>query len=232
MSKGKVRALCGATLSLLMTALTVSAQEHGHELTEHAAHKAHDGHEMQFDSNGMVMNSNLDQLPLNCPAISADFEFTVYGGTQYAQQYPERIFAYSQHDFKVPACSRVKINFVNEDQVRHQWMLHGLPRYLYPQGMFHLEAAGGKTVSGSFIVPADDATYLIHCDITQHMEKGMKAQLLVGKGGGNLWSVPGVSQNFLIPREVPGRAFILLAGGLMIAVGLSAIMGSAAKKSS
>jgi len=201
------------------------------EQTAHAAHGGHDSHEMQFDSSGMVMNSNLDRLPLNCAAISEDFEFTVYGGTQYAQQFPQRTFAYSEHEFKVPPCSRVKINFVNDDQVRHQWMLHGLPRYLYPQGMFHLEAAGGKTVSGSFIVPADDATYLIHCDITQHMEKGMKAQLLVGKGSGNLWSVPGVSQNFLMPGEIPRIALILIVAGLMIATGLSAIMISAAKKS-
>jgi FtsP/CotA-like multicopper oxidase with cupredoxin domain len=199
------------------------------EPTAHAAHGGHDSHEMQFDSSGMVMNSNLDRLPLNCAAISEDFEFTVYGGTQYAQQFPQRTFAYSEHEFKVPPCSRVRINFVNDDQVRHQWMLHGLPRYLYPQGMFHLEAAGGKTVSGSFIVPADDATYLIHCDITQHMEKGMKAQLLVGKGSGNLWSVPGVSQNFLMSREIPRIALILIAAGLMIATGLSAIMISAVK---
>jgi len=209
-------------------AQTVPAEHAEH--AGHSGHSGHEGHEMQFDSDGMVMNSNLDRLPLNCAAISEDVEFTVYGGTRYAKEFAQRTFAYSQHEFEVPPCSRVKINFVNDDQVRHQWMLHGLPRYLYPQGMFHLEAAGGKTVSGSFIVPADDATYLVHCDITQHMEKGMKAQLVVGKGAGNLWSVPGVSQNFLIPRQVPIAALILIAAGLMIAAGLSAIMISVKKQ--
>ena len=72
-------------------------------------------------------------------------------------------------------------------------MLHGLPKYLYPQGMFHMELNGRGQTTGSFIVPSDDRTYLVHCDIPQHTEKGMKAQLKVGKGSGNLDSVPGVS---------------------------------------
>ena len=33
----------------------------------------------------------------------------------------------------------------------------------------------------------------MHCDIAQHMEKGMKAQLKVGKGRGDLPSIPGIS---------------------------------------
>ena len=54
-------------------------------------------------------------------------------------------------------------------------MVHGLPRYLYPGGMFHLEANGGDSQTGTFIVPSDARTYLVHCDLPQHMEKGMKA---------------------------------------------------------
>ena len=45
-------------------------------------------------------------------------------------------------------------------------------------------------------MPSDDQTYLVHCDMTQHMEKGMKGQLIVGAGSGNLWSIPGVSREF------------------------------------
>ena len=59
-----------------------------------------------------------------------------------------------------------------------------------------LEAMGGETVQGSLIVPADDRTYLLHCDMAQHMEMGMKGQLVVGEGSGNLWNVAGVSDNF------------------------------------
>jgi hypothetical protein len=43
------------------------------------------------------------------------------------------------------------------------------------------------------ILPPGDRTYLVHCDIAQHMEKGMKAQLKVGAGSGDLPSIPGVT---------------------------------------
>ena len=90
-------------------------------------------------------------------------------------------------------------------------MVHGLPRYLYPQGMFHLEAAGGARQTGTFIVPADDQTYLVHCDVTQHMEKGMKGQLKVGRGSGDLWAVPGVSNAFNTTSYLPIYARLLFA---------------------
>jgi len=78
--------------------------------------------------------------------------------------------------------------------------------------MFHMEAAGGATQTGTFIVPSDDITYLVHCDMTQHMEKGMKAQLVVGRGSGDFWSIPGVSEDYLSDNYVPeeaGRLFVL-----------------------
>jgi hypothetical protein len=131
---------------------------------------------------GMVMNANADMLPRDCESISTEHEFTVHAGAEYAADFPGMTFGYSQTEFFVEPCSRVTVTFINDDEVRHQWMVHGLPRYLYPGGMFHLEANGGASQTGSFIVPSDDRTYLVHCDLTQHMEKGMKAQLVVGRG--------------------------------------------------
>jgi hypothetical protein len=72
-------------------------------------------------------------------------------------------------------------------------MMHGLPKYLYKYGMFHLEVTGPKTVTGTIIVPGTDDTFLVHCDISHHMEKGMKAQLVVGKGGEDIPSIPGLT---------------------------------------
>jgi len=178
--------------------------------TGHTEQDSHEGHDMMFDRTGMVMNTNSDVLPLGCEEINGDIAFTVQAGTQYAIQEAGRIFGYSQYSFNVPPCSRVSITLVNEDQVRHQWMLHGLPRYLYPQGMFHLEASGGETVQGTFIVPKDDATYLVHCDVTQHMEKGMKAQFVVGNGAGDIWSVPNISADFKRDPLDNGSAYWLL----------------------
>lgn len=67
--------------------------------------------------------------------------------------------------------------------------------------MFHLEANGGARKTGTFIVPKNRKTYLVHCDMAQHMEKGMKAQLRVASGRGNLSGIPGVSDWKVIDRK-------------------------------
>lgn len=151
---------------------------------------------MIMDRDGMVMNNNEHTLPDECKQISADYHFTVHAGTKYAAPYPGTVFGITPHIYRVKPCSRLKITFINEDQVRHQFMVHGLPVYLYPQGMFHIEANGGVTKTGTFIVPGDDQTYLVHCDLAQHMEKGMKGELIVGRGSGQLTSIPGVTSAF------------------------------------
>ena len=178
----------------------------------------HSHHAHRNEPGGLVMNENLDQLPRDCSEISEDVEINVSAGTEFAVDFPGSIFAFNQQQFDVPPCSRVTVTFTNNDSVRHQWMLHGLPRYLYPGGMFHLEANGGETVSGGFIVPSDDRTYLVHCDISQHMEKGMKAQLLVGEGSGDLWSVPGVSANLRDGVYLPGDAFAWIIAAALVGI--------------
>jgi hypothetical protein len=176
-------------------------------------HTGHRQHNMTLDRSGIVMNGNAQTLPLDCTRIRRDHKFKVYAGTEFAADYPGNIYGLSQYEYLVEPCSRVTITFINKDEVRHQWMIHGLPRYLYPGGMFHLEAAGGQSQTGTFIVPGDDKTYLVHCDMAQHMEKGMKGQLKVGKGNGDLWSIPGVSNGFKQDPYLPGmtRLYLLLS---------------------
>lgn len=177
-------------------------------------HSGHSGHQMAVKSAGVVMNENHDTLPRDCAGINGDYEFTIRAGRVFAKDVPGMIFGMSQHEIHVQPCSRVEITFVNEDQVRHQWMVHGLPKYLYPAGMFHIEAAGGKSMTGTFIVPGEDQTYLVHCDMAQHMEKGMRGQLVVGEGSGDLWNVAGVSDEFYrfnyLPAYAPLLAFLVL----------------------
>jgi hypothetical protein len=151
----------------------------------------HDHHQM--DAGGMVMNENTDRLPRDCSAIAQTQEITVHAGKKHASRFNGTMFAYDQHEWDVAPCAKVTVTLVNDDNVRHQWMLHGLPRYLYPEGMFHLEANGAGRKSGTFIVPSAKKTYLVHCDVAQHMEKGMKAQLKVGGGDGDLPSIPGLT---------------------------------------
>jgi plastocyanin len=179
--------------------------------SHHQAHSMGMGMGMSMNSDGIVMNTNHQDLPWGCESISQDFEFAVRAGRGYAKDSPGMVFGMSQHEYNVAPCSRITVTFTNEDEVRHQWMVHGLPNYLYPTGMFHLEAMGGKSVSGTFIVPGDHKTYLIHCDMAQHMEKGMKGQLKVGKGSGDLWSIPTVSDTYRRSDYLPKFTFTLMS---------------------
>ncbi len=150
---------------------------------------------MLMDMSGrMVMGQNTDRLPPGCRRVSEEVKITVKAGHKYARPFPGTMFGYSEHEWRVKPCARVTVTLINEDQVRHQWMLHELPEEVYPRGMFHLEVTGPGEVTGTFIAPAEDRTYLVHCDIPQHTEKGMKAQLVVGKGSGVLPGIPGISE--------------------------------------
>lgn len=180
-------------------------------------HSGHGGDAMEFDAGGMVMNTNHDRLPPGCPEIRRDYEFTVHAGTRYAAPFSGNTFGMSQHAFEVEPCSRVTFTFINEDAVRHQFMIHKLPRDMYPQGMFHIEAAGGATKVGTLIVPSENRTYLVHCDIAQHMEQGMKGQLRVGRGDGDLSSIPGVTARFRVDYyRNPAQVALAAAVGFVL----------------
>jgi plastocyanin len=203
---------CGIGLAVCLAVLLPiagSGQAWGKQ--DESSHVDHSKHQMSVKAAGVVMNENLDTLPRDCSEISDDVAMTIHAGKKYARDVPGTIFGLSEHEVRVRPCSRVKITFVNEDRVRHQWMVHGLPKYLYPAGMFHIEASGGQSMTGTFIVPGDDRTYLIHCDMAQHMEKGMRGQLVVGRGSGNLWSVPGISDEFYRHSYLPPYAPLLAA---------------------
>lgn len=148
---------------------------------------------MRMGEWGMVMNENKEKLPQGCINIAGEERIIIKAGREYAKKFPGTIFGYSQHEFSFPKCTRVHVTFINEDDIRHQFMIHGLPAYLHSQSMFHIELYGRGETSGVFITPNTEETYLAHCDVAQHMEKGMKAQILVGGGNGNLPSVPGIS---------------------------------------
>ena len=156
-------------------------------------HSHHHGNSMHMDIEGMVMYENKDTIPKDCTAISEDITIKVRAGVKYSEQFPGTVFGFDQHQWQAKPCSRITVEFTNDDDIRHQWMIHGLPKYLYPEGMFHIEVYGSGKKTGTFIVPSSHFTYLVHCDIAQHTEKGMKAQLKVGNGRGDLPSIPGIS---------------------------------------
>jgi len=180
-------------LSVLALTLIISTAVSAKEFQNHTQMMDHgDGHLMDMDG-GMVMGQNTDTLPGGCDSISEVKEITVHAGHKYAEKFPGTMFAFDTQEYQFKPCTKLTVHFINDDEIRHQWMMHGLPKYLYAKGMFHLEVSGPGEVSGTLILPSDDKTYLVHCDIAQHMEKGMKGQLKVGKGSGDLPSIPGVT---------------------------------------
>ncbi len=194
------------SLATLVCALSVTAVS-AKEFQEHNQMMSHgEGHLMDMDG-GMVMGQNTATLPGGCDKIAATKEITVRAGHKYSEKFPGTMFAFDQQEFQFEPCTKLTVHFINEDEIRHQWMMHGLPKYLYPKGMFHLEVSGPGKVSGTLILPPGDKTYLVHCDIAQHMEKGMKAQLKVGNGGEDLPSIPGVTAS-IFPDDYSGKPYV------------------------
>ena len=192
------------------------AQAKKNEVVVHDSLMEHeDGHLMDMGG-AMVMNHNTKKLPESCRKISGDVEITVHAGHKYSKNFPGTVYAFDKQKWHVKPCTRLTVHFVNDDHIRHQWMVHGLPKYIYKSGMFHMEVTGPGRVSGTFILPANDQTYLVHCDMAQHMEKGLKGQLIVGKGGLPIPSVPGATaplfpdtyptQEEMYPKEVAAVA--------------------------
>ncbi|OQK17216.1 copper oxidase [Methyloprofundus sedimenti] len=183
---------------------------------------------MIMDEKSMIMNNNPDNLPKDCPAISEDVNITIRGGKKFAQDFAGKMFTYDQRDWQVPPCARVNVTFINEDDIRHQFMIHGLPGYMYPKGMFTIELYGKGQKTGSFIVPSRDYTYYIHCEVSQHTEKGMKAQLKVGKGSGNLDSILGLTAPLtpdLYPIDNTHYTWIILISSIIIGIMLIKLQG-------
>lgn len=222
-------------LTIMLALMVFSSAYAKKEFMNHARLMDHgDGHFMDMDG-GMIMGQNTDVLPGGCDKIAATEEITVHAGHKYAKDFPGRMFAFDTQEYQFEPCTKLTVNFINDDSIRHQWMMHGLPRYLYPKGMFHMELTGPGKISGTLIFPPNDKTYLVHCDISQHMEKGMKAQLKIGKGSGDLPSIPGVTANVIqddysnsIPEKIvqkPSTAKEKAAAKAVAAENESAISG-------
>lgn len=136
--------------------------------------------EMREVENAMVMNPNPDDLPPGCGEISGERAVTIRAGRAYAE--PGEMFGYDTDEVNVAPCTRLTVTFINEDRIRHQWMVHGLPRETYPMGMFSIELTGPGKATATFITPSEPASLLVHCSLPQHEQKGMRAALVVGGG--------------------------------------------------
>jgi len=174
-----------------------------------------------------VMGQNTDQLPPGCEEISGTEQLTIEAGTEHAEQFPSKMYTYSDRKLNFEPCTKLEVTFINNDSIRHQWMVHGLPEQTYGKmGMFMLETTSGKE-KGTFILPSEDESLLIHCGVPQHTQKGMKAQLTVGNGDGDIPNVPGhtgpidgysYGQESAVPMGMVVGITMLLLGASMIAI--------------
>jgi plastocyanin len=137
--------------------------------------------QMRTTGNGTVINNNVDMVPPGCDAVAGERSLTVHGGVEYAAG--GEMFSFERDLLELEACTRVTVTFVNEDEIRHQWMLHGLPKDVYPMGMFNVEVDGPGAATGTFITPGQDVTLNTHCSLPQHEQKGMQMTVVVGEGG-------------------------------------------------
>ena len=221
------RLLMVCMIGLIAATSTISAQEIERSLVlpYEGESKVKVRHSMDMD--GMIMNENKDRLPDGCREISGDLQFTVHAGRKYAARFPGKMFAYDQQQWDVEPCSRITVKFVNDDHIRHQFMIHGLPEYLYPPtGMFTIEVTGPGSKTASFIVPSEPKTFLVHCELAQHMEKGMKAQMKVAQGDGEISSIPGLTpvvnpDNYRVDWTASRWVYLVLA----TLAGLGTVLG-------
>lgn len=137
--------------------------------------------DMRMVGNGTVVNGNAETLPPGCTEVAGERSVTVHGGVRHADG--GEMYSFERDRLELDRCTRVTVTFENEDDVRHQWMVHGLPTSVYPMGMFNVEVDGPGSVTGTFITPGDDVTLDTHCSLPQHEQKGMQMTVVVGEGG-------------------------------------------------
>lgn len=181
---------------------------------------------MRMTDAGMVMNENTDQRPPGCSEIRGEQEVTIEAGKRFAQAFPGTTWTFDRHTIQAPPCTRLTITFVNHDDVRHQFMIHDLPVLSYPMGMFSIEVDGPGEVTGTFVTPSEEKTYRVHCGVPGHENHGMKMQLVVGSGSGNLSNIPGLSTASFWP-EVQLNTSFLVAGVVGVLIGgLGLVLGT------
>ncbi len=168
------------------------------------------GPAQRLDSGGrLVIGENERHLPPGCTKISDELTVTVRVGTKYAAPFPGTVFGYDQHEWRAPKCARVVVRLINEDQVRHQFLLRGLPEEIHPEGIFLLEVDGPGEVEGTFITPREDRTYVVESALPQQTEKGLKGEFIVGGGSGLLPSIPGITAPAVEEDYRTGRRFLV-----------------------
>ena len=133
--------------------------------------------ETRLVENGSTVNANGSVLPPGCEAVRGERRLTVDAGREYATD--GDAFGYDLDSVTAPACTRLVVTLVNHDDVRHQWVVDGLPTDTYPGGYVAIEVADRGSVTAALVTPAEPGTYEGLSTLPQHEQNGMRLPLVV-----------------------------------------------------
>ncbi|WP_143052150.1 cupredoxin domain-containing protein [Halobacterium jilantaiense] len=186
------------------------------------AHPTPDGDaepETRVVENGSVVNANGTVRPPGCEAIQGERRLTVDAGREYAAD--GDAFGYDLDSVTAPACTRLVVTLVNHDDVRHQWVVSGLPTATYPGGYVAIEVAHRGSVTAAFVTPSESGTYEGLSTLPQHEQTGMQLPLVV-TGGASDQSTATVTTTPDADGSAPGPGLLLAVVALAAAVLLAA----------
>lgn len=176
-------ALLGSIAGAALAGGAVAGGTDGGRFAHHPTPDGDEAPETTLVENGSVVNANANTAPAGCSEIRGERHVTIEAGEEFAA--PGEAFGYDLDRISAPPCTRLVVTLVNHDDVRHQWMVHGLPTETYPWGMFTIEVANQGRVTGSFVTPAQSGEYTGHCSLPQHAQKGMRLPLVITGEVGN-----------------------------------------------
>jgi len=167
--------------------------------------------------NGSVVNANPDSLPPGCEAVRGERRLTVDAGREYAAD--GDAFGYDLDSVTAPACTRLVVTLVNHDDVRHQWVVDGLPTDTYPGGYVAIEAADRGSVTAAFVTPSEPGTYEGLSTLPQHEQNGMRLPLVVtGDRSSDTATATSDESSGSVPGLGPLLALVALAAATLLAV--------------
>lgn len=173
--------------------------------------------ETRLVENGSVVNADADSLPPGCEAVRGERRLTVDAGREYAAA--GDAFGYDLDTVTAPACTRLVVTLVNHDDVRHQWVVDGLPTDTYPGGYVAVEVADRGSVTAAFVTPSQPGTYEGLSTLPQHEQHGMRLPLVVtGDDPTGTAATTTDESGESVPGPGPLLALVALAAAALLAV--------------
>jgi len=210
-----VAVVVAGSAGLALAAAPVSSA--GGEVSHHPTPDGDAEPETRVVENGSTVNANGTVLPPGCEAIQGERRLTVDAGREYAAD--GDAFGYDLDSVTAPACTRLVVTLANHDDVRHQWVVDGLPIETYPGGYVAIEVARRGSVTAAFVTPSRPGTYEGLSTLPQHEQNGMRLPLVVtGDASSQPTTTPTSDAGGSAPGPGPLLALLaLLAAGLLAA---------------